>query len=106
MLKRRNLYGADTLQEQSGDLKELVVALGGPEPGAVAFVAAKAREVLGEEPVSCVVRCRGDIVKNVKGISVPNSGNGRGIDTAAILEIVGGDASKELPVLKFVTQAP
>lgn len=105
MLKRRNLYGSDTLQEKSGDLKELVVALGGPEPSAIAFVAAKAREVLGEEPISYVVRCRGNIVKNVKGVAAPNSGNGRGIDTAAILGIVGG-ASKELAVLKFVTQAP
>lgn len=85
--------------------KELVVALGCTEPIAVAFVAAKAREVLGEEPVSCVVRCSGNIVKNVKGVTVPNSGNGRGIDTAAILGIVGGDASKELAVLETVTQA-
>ena len=83
---------------------ELIVALGCTEPIAIAYVAAKAREVLGQPPVSCLVRCSGNIIKNVKGVTVPNSGGQRGIEAAAILGIVGGDASRELAVLETVTE--
>lgn len=85
--------------------KELMVAMGCTEPIAIAYVAAKARDVLGSEPVSCVVRCSGNIIKNVKGVTVPNSGGRRGIAIAALLGIVGGDASRELAVLETVTPA-
>lgn len=85
--------------------KELTVALGCTEPIAIAFVAAKARRVLETEPVSCVVRCSGNIIKNVMGVTVPNSGGQRGIDVAATLGIVGGDPDLELAVLEPVTQA-
>lgn len=83
--------------------KELMVALGCTEPIAIAYVAARAREVLGTAPVSCVVRCSGNIIKNVKGVTVPNSGGQRGVDVAAVLGIVGGDASRELAVLETIT---
>ncbi|MEA4955161.1 MAG: serine dehydratase subunit alpha family protein, partial [Pseudoflavonifractor sp.] len=59
---------------------ELMVALGCTEPIAIAYVAARAREVLGAKPVSCVVRCSGNIIKNVKGVIVPNSGGQCGIE--------------------------
>ena len=81
---------------------ELMVALGCTEPIAIAYAAARAREVLGTEPTKCVVRCSGNIVKNVMGVTVPNSGGMRGIDVAAILGILGGDASRELQVLESV----
>ena len=83
---------------------ELIVALGCTEPIAIAYVAAKARAVLGEMPVSCTVRCSGNIIKNVMGVTVPNSGGQRGIDAAAILGILGGDAGRELAVLQTVTE--
>jgi L-cysteine desulfidase len=81
---------------------ELVVALGCTEPIAIAFAGAKARELLGEEPVRCEVLCSGNIVKNVKGVTVPNSGGMKGIEVAATLGIVGGDADRELAVLESV----
>ena len=87
---------ADTLK------RELVPALGCTEPIAIAFAAAKAREVLGQFPRHMDVRCSGNIVKNVKGVAVPNAGGLRGIDVAAVLGVVGGDASKELEVLENV----
>ncbi len=81
---------------------ELIKALGCTEPIAVAYAAAKARSVLGDMPVSCVVRCSGNIVKNVKGVTVPNSNGMKGISSAAVLGIVGGDAESELSVLQTV----
>ena len=81
---------------------ELVPALGCTEPIAIAYAAAKAREVLGEFPDHVEMRCSGNIIKNVKGVTVPNSDGQRGIDVAAILGIVGGDASRELEVLESV----
>ena len=84
---------------------ELVVALGCTEPIAIAFASAKAREVLGKMPDHIKVMCSGNIVKNVKGVTVPNSGGCKGINIAATLGVVGGDASKELAVLETVTDA-
>ena len=83
--------------------RELVLALGCTEPIAIAYAAAKAREVLGEFPTHMEIRCSGNIVKNVKGVTVPNSGGLRGIDVAAVLGVVGGNASRELEVLEEVT---
>ena len=51
--------------------RELVPALGCTEPIAIALAAAKAREVLGEEPRRLVVKCSGNIIKNAKGVIVP-----------------------------------
>jgi len=83
--------------------EELVVALGCTEPIAIAYAAAKARQLLGEMPEHCTVHCSGNIVKNVMGVTVPNSGGLRGIDVAATLGIVGGDPELELAVLEGVT---
>ena len=69
---------------------ELLVALGCTEPIAIAYAAAKARRLLGEMPERCQVYCSGNIIKNVKGVVVPNSGGLRGMDVAAVLGIVGG----------------
>lgn len=83
---------------------ELVVALGCTEPIAIAYASAKARQVLGKMPEHCTVYCSGNIVKNVKGVTVPNSGGLKGIDAAAILGIVGGDPDRTLTVLETVTE--
>lgn len=82
---------------------ELIPALGCTEPIAIALCAAKAREVLGRMPDSVEVRCSGNIIKNVKGVTVPNSGGMKGIEAAAVLGIIGGNADGNLEVLKGVT---
>lgn len=84
--------------------KELVVALGCTEPIAIAYAGAKVREILGKMPKHITVYCSGNIVKNVKGVTVPNSEGGKGIDVAATLGVLGGDASKELAVLESVAK--
>ena len=81
---------------------ELVPALGCTEPIAIAYVAAKAREVLGSFPERIVVKCSGNIIKNAKGVMVPGTGNMKGIEISAILGVVAGDAAKKLEVLNKV----
>ena len=50
------------------------------------------------------VYCSGNIIKNVKSVTVPNSGGMRGIEAAALLGLVGGDASRKLEVLEGITE--
>lgn len=83
---------------------ELVPALGCTEPIALAYASAKAREVLGEFPEHLTVYCSGNIIKNVKGVRVPNSGGMKGVEAAAVLGLTGGDAGQVLEVLETVTE--
>jgi len=95
-----------TIDAYSRILKEeLVAAMGCTEPIAIAYAAAKCRQVLGKMPEHCRVHCSGNIVKNVMGVTVPNSGGLKGIDVAATLGILGGNADKDLEVLESVTEA-
>lgn len=82
---------------------ELKPALGCTEPIAIAFAAANARSYLNHMPERMSVRCSGNIIKNVKGVTVPNSSGMKGIETAALLGAVGGDSSLALEVLSTVT---
>lgn len=82
---------------------ELKPALGCTEPIAIAFAAASARSYLNHMPERMSIRCSGNIIKNVKGVTVPNSSGMKGIETAALLGAVGGDSSLALEVLSTVT---
>ena len=73
---------------------ELIPALGCTEPIAIAYTAAKAKEVLDCEISSINVECSGNIIKNVQGVVVPNSGGKKGVAIAAILGAVGGKSSR------------
>ncbi len=83
--------------------EELVPAMGCTEPIAVAYAAAMARDILGCRPEDAEIRCSANIVKNVKSVTVPNTGGMRGIRAAAIAGIVGGNAQAKLEVLESVT---
>ena len=50
------------------------------------------------------VLCSGNIIKNVKGVKVPNSGGMKGVEAAVILGIVGGKADRELEVLQSISE--
>ena len=82
--------------------RELVCALGCTEPIAVAYASALACRVLGREPEEIRVRCSGNIIKNVKSVTVPNSDGMRGVEAAAVLGAVGGSADAVLEVLEDV----
>ena len=79
--------------------EELVAAMGCTEPIAIAYAAAKAYRELGEMPQHIRITCSGNIIKNVKGVTVPNSGGQKGIEAAAVLGVVGGNADKMLEVI-------
>ena len=82
--------------------EELVPAMGCTEPIALAYAAAKAREVLGCIPEKVEIGASGSIIKNVKSVIVPNTDHLKGIPAAATAGIIAGDASKELEVIANV----
>ncbi|NBJ94376.1 L-cysteine desulfidase family protein [Parablautia muri] len=84
--------------------EELIPALGCTEPIALAYGAAIARKVFGSLPEHMDVYCSGNIIKNVKSVTVPNSGGMRGIEAAAVLGAVGGCPEKKLEVLEGTTK--
>ncbi len=83
--------------------EELVPAMGCTEPIAIAYAAAKAREVLGAEPDKVNIGVSDNIVKNVKSVVVPNTDGMKGIEAAAVAGIVGGQADLQLEVISQVT---
>ena len=84
--------------------EELIPAMGCTEPIAIALAAAKARDALGTTPERCRVEVSGNIIKNVKAVTVPNTGGLKGMEAAAAAGIVAGRAELGLEVLSRVTQ--
>ena len=85
--------------------EELVPAMGCTEPIALAYAAAKAREILGSIPDKVVIEASGSIIKNVKSVIVPNTNHLKGIPAAATAGIIAGRAEKELEVIAQVTES-
>lgn len=83
--------------------EELVAAMGCTEPIAIAYAAAKAREVLGRMPQCVDLQVSNNIIKNVKSVIVPNTGGLKGIEAAAAAGIVGGQSDRKLEVIAEVT---
>ena len=82
--------------------EELRPAMGCTEPIALAYAAAKARQVLGAVPEKIKLFVSGNIIKNVKSVVVPNTGGLHGMAAAVCAGIVAGDADKELQVISSV----
>lgn len=83
--------------------EELVPAIGCTEPIALAYAAAKAREVLGCRPERVLIEASGSIIKNVKSVIVPNTNHLKGMPAAAAAGIIAGRSEKELEVISEVT---
>ena len=83
--------------------EELIPAMGCTEPIAIAYAAAKARDVLGGMPDKVEIGVSSNIIKNVKSVIVPNTDGMKGIEAAASAGIVGGQADKALEVIAAVT---
>jgi L-cysteine desulfidase len=94
--KRYQAY-LDILQE------ELVPAMGCTEPIAIAYAAAKARDILATEPDQVLVEASRNIIKNVKSVIVPNSGDLKGLAASAVAGVVAGKSEKVLEVLSDVS---
>ena len=84
--------------------RELIRAMGCTEPIAIAYCAAKARSVLGELPEKVEISASGNIIKNVKSVVVPNTEGRRGIEVAASVGVLGGDAEAGLLVIANIPQ--
>jgi len=84
--------------------EELVPAMGCTEPIAIAYAASIVKDYLGILPTSVDVYVSGNILKNVKSVTVPNTGGMQGIDAATAIGLIGGDSSKKLEVIAGVTE--
>ncbi len=84
--------------------EELIPAMGCTEPIAMAYAAAKARQVLGEMPDKIDIVISGNIIKNVKSVVVPNTGGLKGITAAVAAGVTVGDADRQLEVLAGVRE--
>ena len=87
--------------------EELVPAMGCTEPAAIAYAGAKVRSVLdktGESPTHALIEVSGNIVKNVKSVTVPNTCGLKGIEAALAAGIALGKHEKELSVLSEIKE--
>ncbi len=84
--------------------EEIVPAQGCTEPIALAYVCAKAVEVLGKTPQKIDIYVSGNMIKNVKSVNIPNAGDMIGIEAACAMGAVKGNASKELMVISHVQE--
>lgn len=84
--------------------EELVPAMGCTEPIAIAYAGAKARMVLGDFPEKVTVKCSGNIIKNARCVTIPNSGDLSGIEAGVMVGIVAGDSERNMEVLQAVDE--
>ena len=85
--------------------EELVPAFGCTEPIARAYASARGREALGCEPERIIAKCSGNMIKNVRCVTIPGSGGLTGIETACVLGAVAGDPLAGMEVLEKVDDA-
>lgn len=81
---------------------EVKPALGCTEPIAVAYAAALAAKALGKTPEMIEVRVSGNIFKNAMGVGIPGV-SAMGVDIAAALGAIAGNADEKLEVLNGVS---
>jgi len=85
--------------------RELVIALGCTEPGAIAYAAALAGKYVKTGPASHIkVLASGNVIKNALAVSIPGTG-GSGINLAAALGVLARNTDKSLELLSGLTQA-
>ena len=83
--------------------EELITAMGCTEPIALAYAAARCKELLGKLPEKVIVKVSGSIIKNVKSVVVPNTGGMKGIRAAVAAGFVAGRPEKKLEVISQVS---
>ena len=83
--------------------EELIPAMGCTEPIALAYAAARGSELLLGSPTNIIARCSGNMIKNVRCVSIPNSGGMIGIEAAVALGAFGGKHELGMEVLEAVS---
>ena len=79
--------------------EELVPAMGCTEPIAIAFAAAKARKILGRFPDGCTAYCSGNIIKNVKSVTIPGTQGQVGIEVAVLAGLIAARPELQMDIL-------
>ena len=72
--------------------KELVLAMGCTEPIAIAYASALARKHLIGDVEEVEIHASGNIIKNVKSVTVPNTNGKKGLKAAAAIGVVAGNS--------------
>lgn len=83
--------------------REVVPAFGCTEPIALALAAARVVTELGVFPERLEAVCSGNIIKNAKSVTIPNSEGKRGFEYSLILGALAGHPERELEVLESIT---
>ncbi len=78
--------------------REVVVATGCTEPGAVALAVTKARELLGTIPEHTQLLLSKNVFKNALGVGIPGTGM-TGLPIAVAIALTAGDSERQLEVL-------
>lgn len=84
--------------------RELIATTGCTEPIAIAYCAAKLRDILEGIPERIKVEVSGNILKNAKSATVPGTGGLKGIPAAVSAGIIAGDADLKLQVISRVPE--
>ncbi len=83
---------------------ELLPAMGCTEPIAIAYCAAILKDTLQGNPEEIEILVSGNIIKNVKSVTVPNTNGMHGIEAACGIGIIAGDSKKKLEVISNVNE--
>lgn len=84
--------------------EELLLVTGCTEPVAIAYCAARLKDILGAAPERIEARVSGNILKNANSVVIPKTGGLKGISAAISAGVVAGDADKALQVISFVPE--
>ena len=79
--------------------EEIIPAQGCTEPIALAYVSAKVKQILEHTPERIDVYVSGNMIKNVKSVTIPNSEGMIGIEAAVALGVTAGNCDEELMVI-------
>lgn len=78
--------------------------MGCTEPIALSLAAAKTREILGAMPTKIEAYICGNIIKNAKSVTVPNTCGLKGIEAAIVAGLVANRSDLDLEVLSNLTK--
>lgn len=84
--------------------EELIKALGCTEPISIAYCSAYATRLLGKRAEQYIIHCSGNIIKNVKAVTVPQTGGMTGIKAAVLIGAIGGNPDLGMQVLAPVRE--
>ncbi len=83
--------------------EELIMASGCTEPIAIALASATCCDLLGTFPEKIEINVSGNMIKNVKGVTIPGTKDLYGIEYSALLGAIVNSPKKGLEVLQNIT---